>query len=80
MVNLDDIRLAQARIAGAIHRTPAIGSHTLAARVGAASFTLKCESFQKTGSFKVRGALNRITQLSDAERARGVVTVSAGNH
>ncbi len=57
-----------------------MGSRTLAQRAGVARVELKCESFQKTGSFKVRGALNRIMQLSDAERARGVVTVSAGNH
>jgi threonine dehydratase len=47
--------------------------------VGATLFH-KCESLQKTGSFKVRGALNRLTQLNERERARGVVTVSAGNH
>jgi threonine ammonia-lyase medium form len=80
MVTLDDIRQAHTRIAARIHRTAVIGSHTLAERAGVASFELKCESFQKTGSFKVRGALNRLSQLSDAERARGVVTVSAGNH
>jgi threonine dehydratase len=80
MVTLDDIREAQVRISGATHRTPVIGSETLARRAGVARLELKCESFQKTGSFKARGALNRLMQLPDAERARGVVTVSAGNH
>jgi threonine dehydratase len=80
MVTLSDIRDAQARIAGRLHRTPIFGSTTLAARAGVARFELKCESFQKTGSFKVRGVLNRLTQLSDDARAHGVVTVSAGNH
>ena len=80
MVTLGDIKDAQARIAGRLHRTPMMGSSFLASRAGAARFELKCESFQKTGSFKVRGVLNRLSQLTGAERARGVVTVSAGNH
>ena len=80
MITLQDIRLAQTRIAGRLHRTPVFGSSTLAGRAGAARFDLKCENFQKTGSFKVRGVLNRLSQLSDNARARGVVTVSAGNH
>ncbi|MDB4917020.1 MAG: Pyridoxal-5-phosphate-dependent protein beta subunit [Gemmatimonadetes bacterium] len=57
-----------------------MSSATLAQHSGVARFDLKCESFQKTGSFKVRGVLNKLSQLSDAERARGVVSVSAGNH
>ncbi|CAN5875359.1 threonine ammonia-lyase [soil metagenome] len=80
MVTLDDIRDARARIAERVHRTPIMRSTTLASRSGVARFELKCESFQATGSFKVRGVLNRLAQLDDAERARGVVTVSAGNH
>lgn len=80
MVTVQDIRDAQARIAGRLHRTPVFGSSTLASRAGAARFELKCESFQKTGSFKVRGVLNKLSQLTDDARARGVVTVSAGNH
>lgn len=80
MVTLDDIRAAQARIAGRLQRTPVLASTTLASRCGAARFELKCESFQTTGSFKVRGVLNRLAQLDDDTRARGVVTVSAGNH
>lgn len=80
MVTLQNIRDAQTRIAGRLHRTPVFGSSTLASRSGAARFELKCESFQKTGSFKVRGVLNMLSHLSDDARARGVVTVSAGNH
>ena len=80
MITLPDIRDAQARIAGRLHRTPVLRSSLLAARAGVARFELKCESFQKTGSFKVRGVLNRLSQLPHDERARGVVTVSAGNH
>lgn len=80
MVTLSDIRQAHARISSLIHRTPVISSSTLAARVGAATVGLKCESLQKTGSFKVRGALNTLIQLGDDARRAGVVTVSAGNH
>lgn len=80
MVTLSDIRAAHARVAPLIHRTPVLTSSTLAKRVGARSYALKCESFQKTGSFKVRGALNTLSQLDADARARGVVTVSAGNH
>ena len=60
--------------------TPMFSSSMSAARAGAARFELKCESVQKTGSFKVRGVLNTLSQLGDQARARGVVTVSAGNH
>lgn len=80
MVTLAEIRAAQERIAGRLHRTPLLGSTALASRSGVARFQLKCESFQTTGSFKVRGVLNRLDQLSADARDRGVVTVSAGNH
>ena len=80
MVTLDDIRAAEKRIAGRVHRTPLMYSSALAARAGVASVALKCESFQKTGSFKVRGSLNKLAQLSDEQRARGVICASAGNH
>ena len=80
MVTVHDMHEARARIAGRVHQTPLIGSSTIAARIGAARFELKCESVQKTGSFKVRGVLNKLSQLSDEARSRGVVTVSAGNH
>lgn len=70
---------ARARIASSLHRTPLLPSHHLSERVGAPVY-LKCENLQKTGAFKVRGALHRLLRLSDEERARGVVTISAGNH
>jgi threonine dehydratase len=75
----EDFIAARTRIADRIHCTP-IQS---AARIGAAVGThlrLKCENFQKTGSFKVRGALNKLMQLSGEDRRRGVITISAGNH
>ena len=81
MVNLQDIRGAHAPThPRTVHRTPVFSSRSLAALAGAARLDFKCESFQKTGSFKARGALNKVGQLSADERARGVVTVSAGNH
>ena len=76
---LEHLQEAQARISGSVHRTPTVSSRTLSERVDRPVF-LKCENLQKTGSFKVRGALNRILGLDDVARARGVVTVSAGNH
>ncbi|HKS06392.1 MAG TPA: threonine/serine dehydratase [Gemmatimonadaceae bacterium] len=79
-LTIADIESARDRIAKHVHLTPVLTSATLAQLGGVASVHLKCESFQKTGSFKVRGALNAILQLDDAARARGVVTVSAGNH
>jgi threonine dehydratase len=79
MVPLESIRDAQRRLAGAVHRTPLVRSTTLGQRAGVRLW-LKCENLQKTGSFKVRGALNKLSGLSDAARALGVVTVSAGNH
>lgn len=79
MIELSRIRGAAERIAGKVHRTPLLSSEQLGERIGARLY-LKCESFQKTGSFKPRGALNKVLSLSDADRARGLVTVSAGNH
>ena len=70
---------AHARIVSAVHRTPLLRSGTLSERVGAPVY-LKCENLQKTGAFKVRGALHRLLRLSDEQRARGVATISAGNH
>src|SRR5260370_31695057 len=79
MIPLTDLRAAASRIAGFIHHTPLLSSLQLGERVGVRLY-LKCESFQKTGSFKARGALNRVLSLSGDERGRGLVTVSAGNH
>ena len=73
------LRAAQERIAGKVHRTPLLSAATLGERVSVRLF-LKCENLQKTGSFKPRGALNKVLSLSSAERAKGIVTVSAGNH
>ena len=77
---LAQIQAARGRIAPHVHTTPTLTSATLAERSGAAACFLKCESLQKTGSFKVRGALNMISQLDAAALKRGVVTFSAGNH
>jgi len=79
VIALSRIRDAAARIAGKVHRTPLLSATGLGSRFGA-SLYLKCESLQKTGSFKPRGALNKVLSLSPEERARGLVTVSAGNH
>src|SRR5512135_1546096 len=76
---LTRVRDAAQRIQGRVHRTPVQSSVTLGRMTGT-TLWLKCENLQKTGSFKPRGALNTVFQLSDAEQRRGVVTVSAGNH
>jgi threonine dehydratase len=79
LVTLAEVRAAGLKIAGRVHRTPVVRSAYLSDRLGA-DVRLKLENLQRTGSFKLRGALNKMAQLSEAERARGVVTVSAGNH
>lgn len=79
MLSLDTIRAARERLKGHVHLTPMLSATRLGERVGVHLF-LKCESLQKTGSFKVRGALNKLACLDAAARAHGVVTVSAGNH
>ncbi len=75
----DRLAQARARIEGSVHRTPLLHSRTLSNRTGT-EIWLKCENLQKTGAFKVRGALNRISRLTPEERRRGVSTISAGNH
>lgn len=70
---------AHARIAPRIHRTPVLTSTSLDAIAGARLF-FKCDNFQKTGSFKIRGASNAILSMSEEEIARGIVTLSSGNH
>jgi threonine dehydratase len=75
----DQIEKAGQRIKGVANVTPVMTSHTLNERVGAEIF-LKCENFQKIGAFKFRGAFNSISKLSDAEKKRGVITYSSGNH
>jgi threonine dehydratase len=79
VIPIAEIRAAAERIRRRVNRTPILTSRTLGERA-AVSLALKCESFQKTGSFKPRGALNKVLSLAEAERARGLVTVSAGNH
>jgi len=76
---LADIRAAAERLHGQVLDTPCVPSRTLSAIAGCEVF-LKFENLQFTASFKERGALNKIAQLSDTERARGVLAVSAGNH
>ena len=78
MISLSDIETARSRIAGLIHRTPTIRSHTLSEQLGAEVY-VKLELFQKTGSFKPRGAFNVMLSLTDAERDGGVVGFSGGN-
>src|SRR5919109_3124150 len=79
LVSLDDVLAARHRIAGRLHRTPLLSSRTLSERVGA-DVHLKAELFQRTGSFKPRGVLNKLATLSDEEKRRGVISISAGNH
>ncbi len=78
-ITLDAIREAQSRIADRVHRTPVFSSQTLATMLGARVF-LKAENLQKTGSFKPRGATNAVRLLGPEARARGIITISAGNH
>lgn len=79
LVSVDDVRAAAERLVGVVQRTPLERSRGVSALVGAETL-LKCEHLQRTGSFKLRGAYNRIVLLSEAERAAGVVCASAGNH
>ena len=76
---LDDIRAAARRIEGAVIRTPTLNSRTLSELIGAEVW-LKFENLQFTASYKERGALNKLLQLTDDERRRGVIAASAGNH
>jgi threonine dehydratase len=78
-VTIEDLKLARERLAGVVKPTPLIHSATLSQMIGAEIY-LKPENLQKTGSFKIRGAYNRVAALSPAEAARGVVAASAGNH
>ena len=79
LVSGADVESAARLLAGVVRRTPLEHSRALAERVGGPVW-LKCENLQRTGSFKIRGAYTRIARLTDAERARGVVAASAGNH
>jgi threonine dehydratase len=75
----EDFYEARATLQGLVHRTPLFSSRALGNRTGGRCW-LKAENLQKTGSFKARGACNMVRHLSPAERERGVVTASAGNH
>ncbi|QLC33196.1 threonine ammonia-lyase [Halarchaeum sp. CBA1220] len=79
MLELEDVREAEAAVREVARHTPLDHSYTFSSMTGA-EVHLKLENAQRTGSFKVRGAANRITRLTDAEREAGVVTASAGNH
>jgi len=75
MLALEDVEAAARTLGGIAHRTPVMSSRTLGEGV-----FLKCESFQRGGAFKFRGAYNFLSSLSDEERARGVCAISSGNH
>ena len=79
MVTVDSIAAAATRIASSIYESPLVHSRTLSQVTGNTIF-LKLENLQMTGSFKERGALNRILTMTDDERRRGVIAASAGNH
>lgn len=79
MIGPDDVRQAAERLAPWVHKTPVLTSRTFDERAGAQVF-FKCENLQRVGAFKFRGAMNALLQLSDEEKARGVVTHSSGNH
>ena len=78
--SIADIEAARERLAGHARVTPVYGSESLARRSGARTVWLKAENLQRTGSFKVRGAVNKLATLGDAQRAAGVIAASAGNH
>src|SRR3989442_7966672 len=78
-LSADDIQQARRRLSGIVKPTPLIRSATLERMLDAEVY-LKPENLQKTGSFKIRGAYNRIAALAPAEAARGVIAASAGKH
>ncbi|WP_369218378.1 pyridoxal-phosphate dependent enzyme, partial [Streptomyces flavofungini] len=79
MVGVEDLESAAARIAGHVVRTPTLPSPGLTALLGV-PVTVKLELLQRTGSFKARGAVAKLLDLTDEQRAAGVVAVSGGNH
>jgi threonine dehydratase len=76
---IDDVRAAERVLAGQVQKTPMLPAPRLSAATGAEIF-VKYENMQTTGSFKERGALSKLSRLTPEERARGVITLSAGNH
>lgn len=79
MLNFTDVQSAAARLKGVAHRTPILTNATLNRMLGCEVF-MKAENFQRMGAFKFRGGYNAINALSDAQRARGVIAFSSGNH
>src|ERR1700712_3141074 len=79
MLQFNDIQAAAARLKGVAHRTPVLTSRTLDAMLGVRVF-MKAENLQRMGAFKFRGGYNSINALTDAQRERGVVAFSSGNH
>ncbi len=78
MITREQLDHARAVIRGQVHRTPILSTQSLGARCGV-RLHVKCENLQKTGSYKPRGGVNRVAQLSAEEKARGVIVMSAGN-
>lgn len=78
-ITITDVQAAQARLLGIAHRTPVLTSRIVDHRTHSQVF-FKCENFQRTGSFKFRGAYNALAQLSPAQKQTGVLTYSSGNH
>lgn len=79
-ISMQDIIGARERIMDAAHETPMDKSSTFAEKAGVESVAFKMENLQKTGAFKIRGAYNKISQLSEEEKNRGVIAASSGNH
>jgi threonine dehydratase len=79
VITIDDVERAARTIAGRVHRTPLLRSETLSEQLGVDA-RFKAELFQRTGSFKVRGALNKVARLTEDEKRRGIISISAGNH
>ncbi len=78
-ISFDDVKSAAQQLKGVANRTPVLTSRTFNERAGCQVF-FKCENLQRIGAFKFRGAYNALSRLSQAEKARGVVTHSSGNH
>ncbi|HEY8792046.1 MAG TPA: threonine/serine dehydratase [Gaiellaceae bacterium] len=79
LISLDDVYRARERIGDRLHRTPMLSSATLSKQIGA-DVRFKAEFLQRTGAFKPRGVLNKLATLTDDEKKRGVISISAGNH
>ncbi|MBW4561059.1 MAG: threo-3-hydroxy-L-aspartate ammonia-lyase [Mojavia pulchra JT2-VF2] len=78
-VTIADVQAAQKRLLGIAHKTPVLTSRTVNDRTNSQVF-FKCENFQRTGAFKFRGAYNALAQLPEAQKQKGVLTYSSGNH